>query len=147
MKLETPNQALQRTPGFGVQLPGAALIRPAQLRAVRPARVKGLRPHAALGAWHLVTHDTLVRQHMRMRAARDHLSTLAPLLASDPAFLHVVCSDYSGAGGALILHGRLADEATFERLRALVASTHPPVTVVYQLQSDTEVFDAFVQHP
>ena len=42
-----PNQALQRTPGFGVQLPGATLIRPAQSRAVLPARVKGLRPHAA----------------------------------------------------------------------------------------------------
>ena len=42
-----PNTALQRAPGFGVQLPGAALIRPAQSRAVRPARVKGLRPHAA----------------------------------------------------------------------------------------------------
>ena len=35
------NQALQRTPGFGVQLPGAALIRPAQSRAVRPAMKPG----------------------------------------------------------------------------------------------------------
>ena len=33
----TPNHALQRTPGFGVQFPGAALIRPAQSRAVLPA--------------------------------------------------------------------------------------------------------------
>ena len=32
----SPNQALQRTPGFGVQLPGAALVRPAQSRAVLP---------------------------------------------------------------------------------------------------------------
>src|SRR5438876_390772 len=32
----SPNHALQRTPGFGVQLPGAALIRPAQSRAVLP---------------------------------------------------------------------------------------------------------------
>ena len=31
------NHALQRTPGFGVQLPGAAVVRPAQSRAVRPA--------------------------------------------------------------------------------------------------------------
>ena len=38
---ETPNHALQRTPGFGVQLPGAALIRPAQSRAVRPAMKPG----------------------------------------------------------------------------------------------------------
>jgi len=37
----TPNHALQRTPGFGVQLPGAALIRPAQSRAVRPAMKPG----------------------------------------------------------------------------------------------------------
>src|SRR6267142_3040353 len=43
----SPNHALQRTPGFGVQLPGAAVVRPAQSRAVLPARVKGLRPHAA----------------------------------------------------------------------------------------------------
>jgi len=48
----TPNQALQRTPGFGVQLPGAALIRPAQSRAVLPAMKPGtarafaLRRHA-----------------------------------------------------------------------------------------------------
>ena len=35
------NQALQRTPGFGVQLPSAALIRPAQSRAVLPAMKPG----------------------------------------------------------------------------------------------------------
>src|SRR5437867_13077970 len=33
--------ALQRTPGFGVQLPSAALIRPAQSRAVLPAMKPG----------------------------------------------------------------------------------------------------------
>src|SRR5438105_264626 len=37
----TPNHALQRTPGFGVQLPGAAVVRPAQSRAVRPAMKPG----------------------------------------------------------------------------------------------------------
>src|SRR5437763_10596373 len=37
----TPNHALQRTPGFGVQLPRAALIRPAQSRAVLPAMKPG----------------------------------------------------------------------------------------------------------
>src|SRR6187200_1247889 len=36
-----PNQALQRTPGFGVQLPSAALIQPAQSRAVLPAMKPG----------------------------------------------------------------------------------------------------------
>ncbi len=35
--MNRPNQALQRTLGFGVQLPGAAFVRPAQIRAVRPA--------------------------------------------------------------------------------------------------------------
>src|SRR5947209_12550011 len=38
---KSPNHALQRTPGFGVQLPGAALIRPAQSRAVLPAMKPG----------------------------------------------------------------------------------------------------------
>ena len=33
----SPNHALQRTPGFGVQLPRAAIVRPAQSRAVLPA--------------------------------------------------------------------------------------------------------------
>ena len=37
----TPNQALQRTLGFGVQLPGTALVRPAQSRAVLPAMKPG----------------------------------------------------------------------------------------------------------
>ena len=37
----TPNHALQRTPGFGVQLPRAAVVRPAQSRAVRPAMKPG----------------------------------------------------------------------------------------------------------
>ena len=36
-----PQGTLQRTPGFGVQLPSAALIRPAQSRAVRPAMKPG----------------------------------------------------------------------------------------------------------
>ena len=35
------NHALQRTPGFGVQLPSAAFIRPAQSRAVLPAMKPG----------------------------------------------------------------------------------------------------------
>jgi len=35
------NHALQRTPGFGVQLPGGALTRPAQSQAVRPAMKPG----------------------------------------------------------------------------------------------------------
>ena len=37
----TPNHALQRTPGFGVQLPSAAVVRPAQSRVVRPAMKPG----------------------------------------------------------------------------------------------------------
>src|SRR4029434_5031148 len=51
-----PNQALQRTPGFGVQLPSAALIRPAQSRAVLPttkpgtARAFALRRRALMRA-------------------------------------------------------------------------------------------------
>ena len=40
-KRKTPNHALQRTPGFGVQLPSAALVRPAQSRAVLPAMKPG----------------------------------------------------------------------------------------------------------
>ena len=42
MKIQpSPNHALQRTPGFGVQLPSAALIRPAQSRAVLPTMKPG----------------------------------------------------------------------------------------------------------
>ena len=37
----TPNHALQRTPGFPVQLPRAAVVRPAQSRAVLPAMKPG----------------------------------------------------------------------------------------------------------
>ena len=53
----TPNHALQRTPGFGGQFPRAAVVRPAQSRAVLPAmkprhsprlRLAPLRAHARL---------------------------------------------------------------------------------------------------
>ena len=37
----TANHALQRTPGFGVQFPRAAVDRPAQSRAVLPAMKPG----------------------------------------------------------------------------------------------------------
>jgi hypothetical protein len=40
-KAATPNHALQRTPGFAVQLPRAAVVRPAQSRAVLPAMKPG----------------------------------------------------------------------------------------------------------
>ena len=52
----TPNHALQRTPGFGVQLPSTAVVRPAQSRAVRPtmkpgtARAFALRRRALMRA-------------------------------------------------------------------------------------------------
>src|SRR2546430_13563759 len=45
---KSPNHALQRTPGFGVQLPSAALIRPAQSRAVLPAMKPGTARASAL---------------------------------------------------------------------------------------------------
>src|SRR5438094_6040629 len=41
MRHPWPNHALQRTPGFGVQLPSAAVVRPAQSRAVLPAMKPG----------------------------------------------------------------------------------------------------------
>ena len=81
-----------------------------------------------------------------MRAAREHLPTLAPLLAGDAAFSKVVCSDYSGWDGSLIVRGDLEDRVAFDRLREIVASTHPPVTVFYSLQSEKEIFHAVDPH-
>src|SRR5712675_339460 len=40
-KAKRPNQAVQRTPGFGVQLPSAAAVRPAQSRVALPAMKPG----------------------------------------------------------------------------------------------------------
>src|SRR2546429_8314988 len=45
------NHALQRTPGFAVQLPGAAVVRPAQSRAVLPAMKPGTARAFALRRW------------------------------------------------------------------------------------------------
>ena len=39
--LPVPNPTLQRTPGFGVQFTSAAVVRPAQSRAVLPAMKPG----------------------------------------------------------------------------------------------------------
>src|SRR5437667_4943464 len=75
---EAPNQALQRTPGFGVQLPSAALVRPAQSRAVLPAMNPGTarafalrrRAHSrapgpeslSLGSLGVATHAIFIKQ-------------------------------------------------------------------------------------
>jgi len=46
-----PNHALQRTPGFAVQLPSAAVVRPAQSRAVLPAMKPSTSRAFALRRW------------------------------------------------------------------------------------------------
>ena len=74
-----PNHALQRTPGFGVQLPSAAVVRPAQSRAVLPAMKPGTarafalrrRAHSrapgpeslSLGSLGVATHPVNERQN------------------------------------------------------------------------------------
>jgi len=49
MNPTSPNQALQRTPGFAVQLPGTGCSPTGSVTrcTARHDRVKGLRPHAA----------------------------------------------------------------------------------------------------
>jgi hypothetical protein len=77
-----------------------------------------------------------------MRAAREHASKVEPLLTADPIFAEVKALEYTGAGGSLLLQGHITDQGEFDRLRSLVASTRPQVTVVYELTSRDKM-DAF----
>ena len=78
------NHALQRTPGFGVQLPGAALIRPAPVTACAPAIKPGTGRAFACAA--VLTADHRLRVRVR--------------------FFH--CSITSSDGGLLCDSGTLA---------------------------------------
>lgn len=100
----------------------------------------GLMVIAALGTWQLVTGDTMVRQWIRMRSARQHQATLQSVLLDDPDLAKVSCETWGGAGGSLLLSGEVPDRAVFDRIRSAVTMTRPPVTVVYRIRSDREVF-------
>ena len=92
----TPNHALQRTPGFGVQLPSAAVVRPAQSRAVLPAMKPGTarafalrrRAHSRAPGPESLSLGSLGAMHVHCEGIHF------PVLVFSSHLVHVLCHDF-----------------------------------------------------
>lgn len=66
----------------------------------------------------------------RLRLADEHALKLQPVLQSDTRFSTLTAGSYTGADGTLIIEGEIPADSLRD-LQKLVASTAPPVLVVY----------------
>jgi hypothetical protein len=80
---------------------------------------------------YLVFGDTWLGQARRMRAARQHLPQVQSVLVSRPEFHSVGVGVGTGAGGCLLITGKVATGTDLQHLKTSVAATHPPIRVVY----------------
>lgn len=87
------------------------------------------------------------RQHIRMHLAERHVPKVASVLGDDASFTRIRCGVFTGVDGSLLIQGQVPDAKTFERLRALVTSTRPPVTTVYKVFSDTGTDHSLIEEP
>jgi hypothetical protein len=88
-------------------------------------------------------------QQVRMRAAAEHIPKLMPLIMAAPEFSQVTCYVFTGLGGSLCIQSRFTDEETFSRLRSIVESSNPPVSILFMLESsaDGQLFSRTIEHP
>jgi hypothetical protein len=88
----------------------------------------GLLIAAWLGSsWYVARVDSSVR------AVKAYEQRLRPLLSSDADFAKV---QVTGKGDSVTIHGHIADQTSFARLRSMVVGTHPPVKVVFHLNAE-----------
>ena len=82
--------------------------------------------------------DTAVAQARHMRQARGHLPVVTQTLSARQEFAHVTTGVGTGAGGSILVTGRVASRSDLETLRQCIASTQPPVTVTYSVSVSQE---------
>lgn len=82
--------------------------------------------------------DTWVSQERHIRQARAHLPTVTQAISGRPEFAHVTAGVGTGAGGSILVAGRVESQSHLESLRQYIASTQPPVTVTYSVSVSKE---------
>jgi hypothetical protein len=102
---------------------------------------------AVLGTVEVFTGPTLVHQLINMRHARQHLPIVRQKLDAIPEFRQLRLFVYTGSGGALLVGGYLHTEAEASQVREIVASTKPPVGIVYELDVITNEADRLIIWP
>ena len=73
-------------------------------------------------------------QWANMQAATRHLPGLIKLVESEKEFGTIELFSDSSDGGCLLVQGALDTEEQLRKLKDIVSSTHPPVTVRYAVQ-------------
>lgn len=102
---------------------------------------------AVLGGVELFTGPTLVHQLINMHRAKQHLPIVRQKLDAIPEFRQLRLFVYTGSGGALLVGGYLHTETEASQVREIVASTRPPVRVVYELDVITNEADRLIIWP
>jgi hypothetical protein len=83
--------------------------------------------------WSWYLDGIYARTRIRLREIRAYAKQLAPLLSADADFAKV---QVTGKGDSVTIHGYIADQASFARLRSVVVGRPPPVKVVFHLNSE-----------
>lgn len=86
---------------------------------------------AAASLAYLFFGDTAVAQARHMRQARRHLPVVRQTISARQEFGHVTAGVGTGAGGSILVTGRVASQSDLESLRQCIANTQAPVTVTY----------------
>jgi len=73
------------------------------------------------------------RQMRNMAAAEQHIYMLRPMLQQDTRFTAIALHPFTGSGGSLSVSGELGSERDLSALKQLVASSQPPVEIVYHV--------------
>jgi hypothetical protein len=74
------------------------------------------------------------QRYANVEAARRHAELVAPLVAKDKRFDVVRVSQWWAGQGYFLVSGFVETEADLQDLKHLIASTHPPVQVAWQVE-------------
>ena len=79
-------------------------------------------------------HTSEGQRHANVAAARQHALVVAPVVAKDKRFEVVRVSEWWSGQGYFLVSGFVDTEADLQDLKRLIASTHPPVAVAWQVE-------------
>jgi hypothetical protein len=72
-----------------------------------------------------------------MDRASRHIDVVQPLLDREDRFRLIQLHVYDGLGGSMSVNGEVSSAADLEALHALVAATHPPVSIYWRVRVAT----------
>jgi len=69
-----------------------------------------------------------------MKLAEQHIVLLKPQLAAEPRFAELTLGSFTGEGGSLLVHGKVATQADADAANALIKASNPPCPVAFRVR-------------